>query len=52
MQCEKQIAGDVVVLFDTAGGYHSHLDIRQCKRKATVGEKYCFQHGGGKCNVN
>jgi len=22
---------------------------RQCKRRATVGEVFCFQHGGGRC---
>ena len=21
----------------------------QCKRKATIGMKFCYQHGGGKC---
>ena len=47
-QCEKRLPGDK--WFSTTAGYHGHRDTRQCKRRATVGENYCHQHGGGRCH--
>ena len=41
-QCEK-------LIIDFNPWVRGSATPRQCKRRATVGENYCHQHGGGRC---
>jgi hypothetical protein len=53
-QCEKQITDFNPWVLEKSnnseyGYYTREYYRRQCKRRATIGEKHCFQHGGGRC---